>query len=308
MFKKYFSLTSYERNGFFALFIIIIALLFVFKVRQRRFEPEATELSALQDSVIKYYNSPIKQTKQTENSNSSINIKQKPSFATSKANKRTQAINNSTKPITIEINGASHEELTKIRGVGDFFAKNIIKERERRGGFSNTNDLLSIYKMTPEKLNEIRSQITIDTTLCLPRIEINTADTSELSKIQDITPEIAERIVNYREKLGGYYDLNQLNEVYGIGEYRYQNILLRVTLDTVELKPLDINNESFKSIMKHPYINGYDNTKAIFRYLDYGPIKSWDEFLKIPNLNIDQSEKLRHYIRFLPIDSTSVKK
>ena len=87
-------------------------------------------------------------------------------------------------------------------------------------------------------------------------------------------------------------------EVYGISQEKYDEIVLRTSLDPIALKMIDINNISFKELMKHPYIDGYENTKAIFRYLDLCPIDDWKAFCEIPNLKIEHLESLKHYIVF----------
>ncbi|MFM7309843.1 MAG: ComEA family DNA-binding protein, partial [Flavobacteriales bacterium] len=46
------------------------------------------------------------------------------------------------------------------------------------------------------------------------RVELNSADTLELRKLPAIGVSIARRIIQYRERLGGYHALHQLLEVY----------------------------------------------------------------------------------------------
>lgn len=312
MFKEYFSLTSHERNGFFVLLILTVVLLGVFKVRQLRYEPEYVDLSALQDSVQRFYDSPIVEKSSTKFYKNNYENRKESYFSYKDKNATVKKV----KPlVVVEINGASIRELQEIRGIGEFYAKNIVKERERIGGFTDVAQLLSVYGMTNEKLQEIKGQIRIDTALCLSKVLLNSADSSQLVEVYAISPFLAGRIVRYRERLGGFYDSRQLLDVFGVDEDRYQSIMCRVELDTVELRILDINNEEFSAIMRHPYIDGYKNTKAIFRYLDYGVISTWDEFCKIPNLDIEQLDRLEHYVKFVPkrdttidVDSTKVDK
>jgi len=46
----------------------------------------------------------------------------------------------------LELNSASEEELLAIPGIGPFFAKNILKQREKLGGFISLNQLLECWK------------------------------------------------------------------------------------------------------------------------------------------------------------------
>ena len=294
--KEYFSLTSFERNGLFALFILALAFLLFIKMRQVTYEPELVDLSTLQDSVEAFYNSPkispITTTKYPREAKVERRNNYKP--------KATSMVKDKPLPI-IEINAATAKELTVIKGVGEFYAKNIVEERKRRGGFSHPDQLLSVYGMTAEKLNSMLAQIRIDSTLCLARIPLNTSDSLQLAEVYIIDTHLASRIVRYRERLGGFYDARQLLDIFSIDEELYLSLMTRLFLDTVQLRSLDVNNANFKTIMKHPYISSYKNTKAIFRYLDYGAIGNWEEFYAIPNLALDNPEGLKYYIKFLPI-------
>lgn len=296
MIKEYFSLTSSERNGLFALFMLVLVLLIVLKVRQYTYEPELVDLSALEDSVMKFYSSPL------------ITEEEKPKVYKQYTYNKTTSKAASPKPpkvakplVIVEINSASAKELTQIKGIGAFYAKNIIEQRKCLGGFSKVEQLLCVYGMTQDRLDSMQHQIRIDTSLCLAKVPMNSADSFLLAETYIIDTYLASSIVRYRERLGGFYDSRQLLEIFSIDEELYESLMCRLYLDTVSLRYLDVNNADFKTVMKHPYINGYKNTKAIFRYLEYGGIKTWEEFCKIPNLALDNPDGLRYYVKFLPV-------
>ena len=52
-------------------------------------------------------------------------------------------------------------------------------------------------------------------------VELNTADTTILKKVPGIGSTFARRIIKYRELLGGFFTVEQLREVYGLDEERY---------------------------------------------------------------------------------------
>lgn len=293
MIKEHFSLNKGERYGLFLIMLCTVLYTAYIKYDHLTYQPQLTDLSTLQDSVDSYYASqPKKETKDYKREYKKAYTKPKAKH-TPKYEKKTV-----TKTVSVELNSANKEELLTIVGVGDFFAKSIIQERERLGGFSSKDQLKNIYGITPEKLEGILPQITIDPSLVLARVLINSTDTTELASIYGMNTHCAKRIIQYREQLGGYFCLSQLTEVYGITEEKLKTIQHRLHLDTVDTHTIDINNIAFKELMKHPYIDGYDNTKAIFRFLDYGPIESWEQFMKIPHLNVKKPERLRHYVVF----------
>ncbi|MBU6324090.1 MAG: helix-hairpin-helix domain-containing protein [Bacteroidetes bacterium] len=50
------------------------------------------------------------------------------------------------------------------------------------------------------------------------RVDVNSADSFTLQRLPGIGPKLAARIVAYREKLGGFHSLTQMNEVFGLNQ------------------------------------------------------------------------------------------
>jgi len=62
------------------------------------------------------------------------------------------------------------------------------------------------------------------------KININTADKSELDTLPGIGPSLAERILEYRQTNGGFTDIEELKKVTGIGPSKFDKIKEKVTL------------------------------------------------------------------------------
>jgi competence ComEA-like helix-hairpin-helix protein len=77
----------------------------------------------------------------------------------------------------LEINTASVEDLENLKGIGPFFAKQIIKYRDRLGGFAYKEQILEVWKMTIETYDKL-----------IPQIEIDKSKIRKL-KINEVTPE-----------------------------------------------------------------------------------------------------------------------
>lgn len=60
------------------------------------------------------------------------------------------------------------------------------------------------------------------------RIELNSADTTELKRLRGIGSVLSSRIVKYRARLGGFSSVEQLKDVYGLSEETYNSILPHV--------------------------------------------------------------------------------
>lgn len=112
---------------------------------------------------------------------------------------------------TIDINTATEEELLKLYGIGEYFAKKIVEYRERLGGYISEEQLLEIRNFDEEKLEKISDRIKISTEN-VKRININTCTTEELAKHPYIRWNVANSIVKMRSKHQKYTSLDQLLE------------------------------------------------------------------------------------------------
>ena len=96
-------------------------------------------------------------------------------------------------------------------------------------------------------------------------IEINSADSGSLLKINGIGPYYAHKIIEYRKQLGGYKKAIQLMEIWNFDSIRFGQINPQINVDTVLIKKLDINSASIEELKKHPYIRWY-LANAIVKY------------------------------------------
>ena len=128
-------------------------------------------------------------------------------------------------------------------------------------------------------------------------IDINIADTTLLKQLPGIGGAFAKWIVNYREKLGGYCETEQLLEVYRMDTTRYNAIKDFVIVDsTFTPNKLKINTDEFKVLLKHPYLE-YDDVKKIVNHREQkGMITSWKQLVKIVGDSVNP--KLRYYIDY----------
>lgn len=55
-------------------------------------------------------------------------------------------------------------------------------------------------------------------------VDINRADQDELDKLPGIGPVLAERIIQYREENGGFFDIEELKSIEGIGDKTFEKI------------------------------------------------------------------------------------
>lgn len=110
-------------------------------------------------------------------------------------------------------------------------------------------------------------------------IELNSADTIELKKIKGIGSVFAKRIVKFRDALGGFVNKEQLLEVYGFDQEKFDLISLQTTLENVHVKKININSASVYDLEKHPYVSKkaavaiFTHRVAVGDYTDVRDIK-----------------------------------
>ena len=127
------------------------------------------------------------------------------------------------------MNSASLSELESLKGIGPFFAKNIIKLRDKLGGFYDENQLLEVWQFTPEKLKEISNQISISKQLIVP-LNINSVSSEELKNHPYFTWNIANSLIKMRAQKGRFNSLNELKESVLVTEEWFQKIKIYLSL------------------------------------------------------------------------------
>ena len=128
-------------------------------------------------------------------------------------------------------------------------------------------------------------------------LKINSADTTELKSLPGIGSFFAKNIVDYRNKLGGFINKQQLLEVYGLDSSRFEIISPYIILDSIEIQKVKVNHDDFKTILRHPYIE-YEDVKKIVNYRETkGMITNWEQYKKVVTRD-DIEERLKLYLEF----------
>ena len=127
-------------------------------------------------------------------------------------------------------------------------------------------------------------------------MNLNKIDSSDLLKVTGIGPSYAHRILKYRERLGGFVRIDQLKEIYGMTIEKYDQIKPQFIIELSDIKKVDLNNASFKDLMRHPY-SSYELAKAICRFrTKYGKIDNVDDILKAGVIADTSFRKLQPYL------------
>ena len=129
-------------------------------------------------------------------------------------------------------------------------------------------------------------------------VELNGADSATLVAIRGIGPLTAGQIIRYRETLGGFVSVEQLQEIQGMTERNYLMIRQQIFVDSSEIQKIDINFASPKRMQGHPYLP----PKVLNKILKYRQLKggwsSTEELIEQHILPAELAVKLAPYLRF----------
>lgn len=195
-------------------------------------------------------------------------------------------------------NTATYSELTKA-GISSKAASTLIKYREKGAHFYKPYDMTRVYGIDSATVKNLLPYIVIkkQERVYTSKIEINTADTTELKEIVGVGQVFAKRICKYRTLLGGFCSADQLKEVYGFTDEMYTEIAKQITVDNSHIKKIDINFASERDLRRHPYIKDNIAEAIVKCRADKGPFKSCSELVDCGIMGNAEFEKIEPYLR-----------
>jgi competence protein ComEA len=213
-------------------------------------------------------------------------------------------------PNTLDVDGWQTLGLSRKQ------SQSIINYTKKGGKFYKPEDLQKMYTISPEMYKKILPYVKIAnqpnsaSTKYIPFekkeyvkkapvvVDINKADSAQLDEIKGIGGAFANRILKYRERLGGFYKKEQLMEVYGLDSTKYAEIEGQVSVSAVPLKMININTATFNDMKTSPYLS-YKQINAIIQYRkQHGNYSNPSDLRKIVILNQQLIDKITPYISF----------
>lgn len=127
-------------------------------------------------------------------------------------------------------------------------------------------------------------------------IDINTADTTAFISLPGIGTRLAARIVNFRDKLGGFYSIDQVKETFGLPDSTFQKIKQYLKLENSVLRKININTATIDELKTHPYIK-YNIANPIVAYRnEHGAFTKLEEIKKVMAVTEEVYRKIVFYL------------
>lgn len=130
-----------------------------------------------------------------------------------------------------------------------------------------------------------------------PKIDINRCTPQQLSTQGALPLWLAERIVKYRDKLGGFADTGQIAEVYGIYRWQATKLARQSSRGTFHYKKIGVDTASFKTLVRHPYI-GFEGAKLLKNHDREGGQGAMKQLLPLIQRDASKLRYLEYYLVF----------
>ena len=127
-------------------------------------------------------------------------------------------------------------------------------------------------------------------------IDINTADTSAFISLPGIGSRLGARIVNFRDKLGGFYSVLQVAETFGLPDSTFQKIRKYLELGSLSIKKININTATPDELKTHPYIKWSIANPLIAYRNEHGPFSKLEDIKKVMAVTDDIYNKIAPYL------------
>jgi competence ComEA-like helix-hairpin-helix protein len=286
LWKEYFSFTKGQRNAIIFLIVVLTFLSFIyFLMPQFVHNPIANKNNEI-DSMIALIHFD-------STSNDSDN--------------KQQTLPAKLTPFNFNPNTLDEAGFRKL-GLRDKLIGTILNYRNKGGKFYNAESLKRIYGLHEDEFAQLEPYISIPNNYSnsfeqkpkeIISVELNTADTSQLVKLKGIGSKLSMNIIKYREQLGGFANVNQLKEVYGISLETFDKIKGNCTVNISKIKKINLNEATYGELNAHPLLRG-EIAKAI---ADFRKAKNYhiDQISQLKEIELINDEKFRKIAPYLSI-------
>lgn len=288
--KEYFNFSTRERKGAFVLAMVITVQLSIL-LALRLYRPSVNPVNEKQFLEFVHELAVVNRESVRTFSN----------HAYSKTIQRKDSL------FSFDPNAVSSAELM-LFGLKPFQAKMITRFAEKGGKYRVKYDLAKIYSIDSLTFLKMKPYLLLPDSIVaekrefkkkeILKVDVATADSTELDKLRGIGASFASRIVKYRNAVGGFVTINQLKEVFGITDSLFDALRPAIFLsDSLPDRYIHLNSDSLSVLSAHPYIRRKSASGIIAYRNSHGHFSSVDEIAKLPFVTEEMFRKLAPYLR-----------
>jgi DNA uptake protein ComE-like DNA-binding protein len=161
-----------------------------------------------------------------------------------------------TQQFNFDPNTISADSLSLL-GLNRGQVNSILKFREH-GAFNKADDLAKLYTLSDADKARLLPLVTIaskKTQHVVPyNFDLNQADSLQLATIKGVGASTAHMVVEYRQKLGGFLRVEQLDELTYLRPEVLAALKANVTIQNPQIRRVNINKAPLVEMANHPYI------------------------------------------------------
>jgi competence protein ComEA len=202
-------------------------------------------------------------------------------------------------------------------GLPDRTIRTILKYRDKGGRFRRAEDLARIWGLPPGFYEHVRDQVRIaganspkasgspftdrpsfarKERLVAP-VSINESDSTAWEALPGIGAKLASRILRFRERLGGFYRVEQVGETWGLPDSTFQQIrpFLIFSSGSRSIRKFNLNTATKEELKVHPYLR-WNLANALVEYRNrHGNFQTVDELRKVLIISDSVFERIAPY-------------
>lgn len=127
-------------------------------------------------------------------------------------------------------------------------------------------------------------------------IDINAGDSAAFDALPGIGGSYSRRIINFRNRLGGFYKVEQIAETFGLPDSVFKKIKPLLKISGNDVKKLNVNTAKEEELKAHPYIR-WQLAKVITEYKkQHGDFKTLQDLKKIMTIDEETYNKISPYL------------
>lgn len=174
---------------------------------------------------------------------------------------------------------------------------NSVKDFQVVTGISDSLlEEVKVYFKFPDFVNQ-KNKNSLKSQVKIMQTDLNQANLSALMEVSGIGEALANRIIEWRDRLGGFASLAQLKHVYGLNDYAKENLLKHFYIKETEVKPrFNINETTASDIATIPGLN-FDLAKKIWEFCQLREgLKDLDDLLILDGITEYKLDLIRIYL------------